>query len=343
MLIDLEDILTLKQNNFKLEDFSVFLKKIVSNYKKLNIIVKYPNIIQNINLVNLEFIDTMINILSYSDICLFEKKEALAFFNMLNQLKGENTENSEEKNIFALFQKYVKTSRKNHLKIGIFLEDFQKLSLIELNNDVVSNKKEYEILLHPKINHTNQKLVDEYKKHVLVNQNYLTAMFYGGFFSQYIFSKLYYPSYLVGSEITKRTLELLRNNIEFPTDPEFYLVKIPKSKVMKDIENENLKKKEEKFVLDCVNKNTSTLRFYNPLFDDHLNSFFSSGTIRKQLKDKGFINTEGFVLYDSVYRSAMEKSPPKNHVYEDDKEKQKKLLYVIKKNNMRVILTFNNF
>ena len=100
---------------------------------------------------------------------------------------------------------------------------------------------------------------------------------------------------------------------------------------------DELKARERYYIerLDCINKNSSSLRFYNPLLDDHLNSFFANTTIRKHLKNNCFIDTNGFILYDSVYRSSIGASPKRkgaqNYI---DKEKQ--LIYAIKQNNLVV-------
>jgi len=100
-----------------------------------------------------------------------------------------------------------------------------------------------------------------------------------------------------------------------------------------------LKKKEEKFVLDCINKANSSIKYYNPLFDDHLNGFFSQDVIRKQLKEKGFINTNGFVLYDPSYKSIIiHKVNNKKRC--DTPEKEKNLLHAIKNNKVNKIKIF---
>jgi hypothetical protein len=130
-------------------------------------------------------------------------------------------------------------------------------------------------------------------------------------------------------------LELFKNKIDFPNDPEFYLVKLQKTKIVKDIKLQKLRKKEEQFVLDCVNKKNASIKFYNPLFDEHLNAFFAGGVIRKQLKDKGFINTNGFVLYDPTYKNI---EPPKNVKIKqrlNTSEKERNLLHAIKNNKVK--------
>ena len=63
--------------------------------------------------------------------------------------------------------------------------------------------------------------------------------------------------------------------------------------------------KEGKFLLDCTNKITSNKKEYISLFDFHLKNFFSSEIIRKNLENKGFIDSEGYILYDPLYKDAM--------------------------------------
>jgi hypothetical protein len=138
-----------------------------------------------------------------------------------------------------------------------------------------------------------------------INYNYLRAIFFGGFFSRLVHQNSYFPAVLSGVESSKRILELIKNKMEIPREPDFYLVKLPRSKIEKGVEAERLKKMEEKWVLDCNNKTSSSLTYYNPLYDDHLNSFFSNNVIRKQLKQKGFINTNGWVMYDANYRNML--------------------------------------
>ena len=224
-------------------------------------------------------------------------------------------------------------------KIAVFLEDFQKVSIIEFCSKTkkISYENDLEFTLYPKINHTNQKLIEEYKKLIIVYYPLLKAAFLGGLFSKIAsagqkVSNEVYAGFLTGAEIAKRVLELMKNNMDLPIENEFYIVKIGKAKVQKEIEREDLKKREQKFVLDCINKKTSHLKFYNPLFDGHLNSFFASDVIRRQLKDKGFINTNGFIMYDPKYKSIMGASPKRGKI--NDVDKEKKLLYAIKSINV---------
>ena len=47
------------------------------------------------------------------------------------------------------------------------------------------------------------------------------------------------------------------------------------------------------------------MKNYVSLYDFHLKSFFISDLIRKELKSKGFINTQGFIMYDPMYRDVI--------------------------------------
>jgi len=329
LFIDLEEFINFHTNGFDLSELAEFMKKISSNERKPRIVLNYPNILINLNVVNLELLETIMAIMSHTDIFLFEKKECLAFFNMLNQMNYEKDLN--EKQLTEFFFKEVPHQKAAVSKLGLFLDELHKFSVAEQKKDKVINNLNYEINLYPKINHFNQKIVDEYKKIMTINNSYFKSIFFGGYFSSYIFNEDHYISYFTGAESVKRILEIFKNKIDFPTNTDFYLVKLHKSKIFKNQQKEKLKKKEEKFVLDCVNKTNSSIKFYNPLFDDNLNAFFASGVIRKQLKDKGFINTNGFVLYDSSYKNLLG-GPPKAKKRLDTSERERHLLLAIQQN-----------
>ena len=331
LFIDLDEFITFHSSGFNLFELCDFLKKISSNNKKPRIVLNYPNILINLNVVNLELLETIIGIMSYTDIFLFEKKECLAFFNMLNQMNYEK--DLPEKQLIDYFFNEVPHHKHSIGKLGLFLDDLQKFFVGEQKKEKITNNLKYEMNLYPKINHFNQKIVDEYKKIMTMNNNYFKSIFFGGFFSSYIIYEDLYTSYITGAESTKRILEIFKNKIDFPVDPEFYLIKLQKSKIVKDQQVEQLRKKEGKFVLDCINKTNSTIRYYNPLFDDNLNGFFSSTIIRKQLKEKGFINTNGFVLYDSSYKTLLG-GPPKSKKRLDTTERERHLLLAVKQNKV---------
>ena len=60
------------------------------------------------------------------------------------------------------------------------------------------------------------------------------------------------------------------------------------------------------------------MKDYVSLYDFHLRTFFSSETIRKNLKSKGFIDSKGFIMYDPEHRNVMREK--------NTKKKKKKLI-----------------
>ena len=110
---------------------------------------------------------------------------------------------------------------------------------------------EYDFTLYPRINHTNQKIVEDYKKLLLVYNPQLKSFFFGGFLARLLSSMgnlnlEYYAGFLIGNESVKKILELYKNRIELPNEKNFYLIKLVKTKIQKEIERESLKKKRTK-------------------------------------------------------------------------------------------------
>jgi hypothetical protein len=339
--LDLNEIAKV-QEVLSIEDVRNIVKKALTTYKSLSLIVSCPNIIDNDNLgIDMELFTIIQDILGYADMCIFEKKDSLNFLNTLSILGGgQDYVIPQEKHLEPLFLTTIKCLRKSR-KIALFLDEFNKVHVFERNGDYIINRNVYEFLLYPRINHTNQKVVDEYKRHIILNYNLLKSVFLGGFLSRLINKQPLYPSYLVGSEMTKRILEIFKNKMDIPLQNEFYVVKLQKSKVEKELQREQLKKQEQKFVLDCVNTRSSSLKHYNPLLDDHLHTYFASNYVRKQLKTKGFIDTKGFLLYDSVYKNSFGVSPHRKLNTLNDSEREKKLLYTIRHRNLLVSVFIN--
>jgi hypothetical protein len=331
LFIDLEEFIHFHKNGFPLFELAEFMKKISTENKKPRIVLNYPNILINLNVVNLEILQHLMDIMSYTDIFLFEKKECLAFFNMLSQMNYEKDLNDKQLNDY--FFKEIPHYKNGISKLGLFLDDMLKFNIAEQRGEKVMNDIIYDINLYPKINHFNQKIIEEYKKIIAINNSYFKSIFFGGFFSSYVFNLDFFQSFKSGAESTKRILEIFKNKIDFPTNPEFYTIKLQKKKIEKDLQFEKLRKKENNFVLDCINKTNSSIKCYNPLYDDNLNAFFANSIIRKQLKEKGFINTNGFVLYDSNYKSVCG-APPKHKKRLDTSERERHLLLAIKQNKV---------
>jgi hypothetical protein len=333
LFIDLNDFLNFHLAGLHLIELAEFLKKIVLSNKTPKIVINFPNILFNINIINIEIIEIILSIMSFTDIFLYDKKECLAFFNMLSQMNNERELN--DKNLFEHFSKEILHLKTGVNKLGLFLENMQNFYIVENKGQKIVNQNDFFMKLYPQINHTNQRVIDEYKKILILNNTYFKSIFFGGFFSKFIFNEDNHSAFFSGLESVKRILELFKNKIDFPIHQEFYIIKQPKINSNKNAEFEFLKKKEEQFKLDCVNKQNSSIKYYNPLFDKNLNAFFSSHVIRKQLKEKNLIDTKGYVLYDSSYKNIAAPRNIKKRL--DTAEKEKHLMHAIRNNRVFIL------
>lgn len=334
--IDLNEII---KSSITLDEVNVLLQYLQSFYPSIKSIVIYPNIVANLSSISLDNVEMITNLLALTDIFIFEKKDAVTLFNLIKTLNDPNFKQEKGKisprQLQDLFTSAFKSKKTKATRTGIFLDDFNKVIIVESNGkcsdaNSTSMNYEYELNLHPKVNHTNRRLIDEYKKHLALNGQFLKSVFFGGFLSRFLNFNGHVPSVLAGSEIVKRILELYKLELEFPNDPQFYNVVIKKSKA----NDGNLKErqKESNFVLDCINVNSSKLGSYDPLSDNNLYSFFSSMTIRKHLKEVGFINTNGFILGDPERRNL---GSSKDKALDDQGEKERKLLIAVQENEAK--------
>ncbi len=91
----------------------------------------------------------------------------------------------------------------------------------------------------------------------------------------------------------------------------------------KELDKLKIEDKEVGFVLDCTNKNKSALKDYVSLYDYNLKEFFSKENIRKNLENKGFINSEGYIMYDPLYKNVMGANNQNKKKYEEGELKSK--------------------
>lgn len=317
-----------------LEELTNLLHHITINQPHIRTIVSYPSIYNYSAYITPETLTSLNSILSYTDVFYFEKKEAIQFFNLLNQINDPNFKEEKgklnEKQLEKLFFASFITKRTKYPKLGLFNNDFTSIIVIEKHGNQILNNT-YPLDLYPKVNHTNQKLIEEYKKCITIYKDLLKAIFTGGFLSKFVSSQGIVAGLFSATEITKRIIEIVRLDLEFPSDNEFYIINTKKASGNHALLS---KQKEDKFVLDCINKNKSQLNLYNPLHDNNLFSFFSSNVIRKHLKHVGFINTKGFILEDPNRQLA--NSPNKDKInYDLEVEKERKLLIAIRESEER--------
>ena len=198
-------------------------------------------------------------------------------------------------------------------KLGIFIDqNFSKVTFIEVPMNSKALILSYDLKPHPKLYPSTLHKVEKYWGVLRGDRDYFKSFFWAGVMN-IIFSQRrknfgldsLYPGYLKGHEILKRILHLKTKEIEFPDNPKFYIVKINNDDINNFLKKQYNGKKEQKFVLDCINLEKSHLKYYVPLFDDNLHEFFDNDATKKELEKKGFINSKGFVNYDPYYREGM--------------------------------------
>jgi hypothetical protein len=212
-------------------------------------------------------------------------------------------------------------------KVGLFMDNFNKYCIIYTSKKS-ANKQELNAQPHPKINTHNIKLVEKYQEILMKNKNEYYSIF-SSLAAQEISAghkislEVVYPTYLTAMEIVKRKVEIEKNEITTINDEEIYKIRINEKNLQQEIDKLLSGDKEGGFVLDCTNKSKSKLKDYVALYDYHLSSFFSSDKIRKDLQNKGFIDSKGFIMYDPVYRDVMGAECRNKKKYEGDELKSK--------------------
>ena len=99
-------------------------------------------------------------------------------------------------------------------------------------------------------------------------------------------------------------LNIIKNNIYYISNNNFFEVKVPKNKgkkeakiynIFKHKEKEKLKKLENNFILDCINPIKSKSKEYNDLNDESCMGYFYNKTSTHFLKRIGVMNRKGIV------------------------------------------------
>ena len=281
----------------------------------------------------------------FTNIFFFDTKQCIKIFNKHYESFTEDNIHNRKKitrsKIFDYFIKGIATATKEEvagMKTGLFIDDLKKFTIIYASKKA-ANKHELDCQPYPKVNHTNLELIKQYRKLLKKNKN----DYYSILISTLIINcaanspncqstEVMYPAFLISLEIIKKKLEIEKNHLE--CDDNIFKVKVSEKTILKDLEKFSSGGKENGFVLDCTNKQKSTMKDYVSLYDYHLKSFFSSEYIRKDLKSKGFINSKGFIMYDPVHRDVMGKITEKKKKKVTNDEMKNKLMNSIQEINV---------
>ena len=317
------------KSNKEIEDF---LYNICNKYPRMLICINYLSYSDKENKIDLSAINLITELLSLTDIFIFDKNEVSDFFDLIqsfedeekkikNNLKLSNNKkkrsNSQEisldgnyklnsnKNVNILQNKIpieelfihkIKSKKNSSIRIIIFLDNLEKI--IIMHQDTISGL----VLFHNKFyfnfypNNIQEEEIEEYKNVFSSNYKKINSIFIGGFLSRLFNKKSFKTSFIAGNDSVKKVIDLIKYDIDFPNNNEFFEVLVKRTSPIKSKkEIENLKK-EKNFILDCTNILTSKKKDYNALYDINCLSYFSNYENRKILLKQGFINKKGYIL-----------------------------------------------
>lgn len=186
---------------------------------------------------------------------------------------------------------------------GIFIDNFNSTILLHIQDNSLSFIQDIPFNILPKRSVALIKQYEEYSNVALENKTLLQSVFVGALLSRYIQEKTLDICFYSGTQLMIRVFEILKIGLDLPIDESFYSVNIKKEMIKKIIENDNRKNLEENFTLDCMNRQSSILKPYDPLVDTNLSSFFTNDVIRKHLIKIGVIDNNNGLVKNSLTQS----------------------------------------
>ena len=331
-LVDLQDNLIKNEDELRAEnEVDMELKKIEEQNRKAEEKIIKKEERKNIKLIN--------DIFYLTDGYFFDSKQACDLFTKHYLCYTNDTDKTKRINRQKLYDYFITVISRGRRppidgkKIGLFMDDFNKYIIIYTSKNA-ANKQELNPQPYPKVNAHNITLVNVYKNILNKYKNDYYDIFiclsaheisknHGNFSTEII-----YPTFLAGLDIIKRQVEIAKNGIESFDEDLIFKVKISDKTLKQELEKLAIDGKEGNFVLDCTNKNKSSLKDYVSLFDYNLKGFFSSDIIRKSLQNKGFINSEGYIMYDPLYRDIMGAKCKNQKKYKGEELKSKIILNI---------------
>jgi len=253
------------------------------------------------------------NIYYLTDLYFFDTKQAPKEFNKhYNYFTADQIKTTVNKgNLYDYFIKGISTGTKDQVekeKYGFFIEYFNKLYIIRADKNV-GNKYEFDLKIHPQINHYNMKIINQYRNIIKRNKNFYVSLILAFILGSIIENNstsidTLFKGYATGLEVIKKKIELEKNNIDIK-DINFMNVNISNNDVEIKVKTLGFTGQENGFILDCTNKEKSELKEYVPLYDNHMINFLANNKNQEDLKKKGFVNNKGFIMIDPQYKNRM--------------------------------------
>ena len=313
------------------KEIEEFIFNICNKYPRMLICINYLSYSEDENKIDLSTVNLITELLSLTDIFIFEKNEVSEYFNLIQSLedeekKNKNTlklsnkkkrSNSQEisingnykinsnKNINILqnkisieqlFIQKIKSKKNSSVRIIIILDNLEKIIII--HQDIISGLmlfyNKFYLNFYPY--NIQEEEIEDYKNVFSSNSKKINSIFIGGFLSRLFNNKSFRTCFIAGNESVKKVIDLIKYDIVFPNNNEFYEILVKKTSPIKSKEEIENIKKEKNFILDCTNILTSRKKEYNALYDISCLSFFSNYENRKILFKQGFINKKGYIL-----------------------------------------------
>jgi len=206
---------------------------------------------------------------------------------------------------------YNKDPQKKGEKIIIAMDDFKKIFFVKFTKkDEKPYILDYDLKLHPKINLQNMKEVLDFKKLIKSKFDDYIKIYMGTLLGIILKKNIiedndFLLGYLYATNKIKKLAEIEKYNLPIPKDKNFYYPNLTKKGLEKMFTKTIYNKKEKLFVLDGNKKKNIGIKQYNPLLDKNLASFFNTRNNQNFLKLNGFINKDGEIMYDPIYRETL--------------------------------------
>ena len=206
---------------------------------------------------------------------------------------------------------YNKDPQKKGDKIIIAMDEFKKIFFVKFTRkEEKPSILEYDLKLHPQINLRNMKEIFEFRKLIKSKFDEYIIIYMGTLLGvvlkkNYIEDNDFLLGYLYATNKIKILAEIQKYNLPIPKEKNFYYPNMSKKNIEKMMTQTIHNKKEKLFVLDGNTKKTVGIKPYNPLLDKNLASFFNTRNNQNFLKLNGFINKEGEIMYDPIYKETL--------------------------------------
>ena len=248
----------------------------------------------------------------------FDTKQAIDIFdehyqNFRTDKKQDKKQKSkiDRRKVFDYFIKGIASGTKEEVdgnKFGFFMDNFVKYVIVNCSKKK-AKKMDFDCQLHPKINHNNIGLINDYKKIIKENKDYYISIFVAFLLGSIVYSKeitteAILTSFLNAIEIIKRKVECTKNDV-YMSENNIMKYRLSEKAISDQIKKLTAGDQENGFILDCVNKEKSSLKDYVALYDYHLVHYLSNFLVQRELKNKGFIDKDGYVMYDKEYKGVM--------------------------------------